>query len=192
MPATKRGSLCSHSSSSQLWQSEHWQTRGGGKWRGLYIFNSVYNEVRINSGIFTILVDALDLMLGFYVAATQMVAVETQGNARNATLWNYWPHISPAQCQLFIGKVLAHTVVKICFHACVSCPVFSKQTYPLIVSGRWVLVLLRQFNLFPTNFWTEGIFWGQTRVMLNHVRTHTFVPSVAFLKMWSILSFWNE
>lgn len=59
--------------------------RGGGR-GGLYIFNSVYNDVRINSGIFTILVDALDLTLGFYVAVTQAVIVETQGNARTATL----------------------------------------------------------------------------------------------------------
>lgn len=59
--------------------------RGGGS-GGLYIFNSVYNDVRINSGLFSILVDALDLTLGFYVAATQAVAVETQGSARTATL----------------------------------------------------------------------------------------------------------
>lgn len=101
VPATKRGSLCSHSSSSQLWQSEHWQMRGGGS-GGLYIFNLVYIDVRINSGLFTILVDALDLTLGFYVAETQAVAVETQGSARTATLWQHCPCISPAQRQPFV------------------------------------------------------------------------------------------
>lgn len=59
---------------SQFTAFEHWLTKGwGGQGggEGLYIFNSVPNDVRINSGIFTLLVDALGLTLGFYVAATQ-------------------------------------------------------------------------------------------------------------------------